>query len=75
MKMLNRKIIMSMLLALPGNGSVITRCSPYFAFGHLVSQHPVIFVRDIEASILELLVRYMYSGQVGTTTVYIASSM
>ena len=27
-------------------------------------KHPVIFVRDVEASILELLVRYMYSGQV-----------
>ena len=65
MKMLNREVIMLMLLPLPGNHPIL----------HLVilfPQHPVIFVRDIEASILELLVRYMYSGQV-CTTVYIAS--
>ena len=31
---------MLMLLALLGNGSEITRCSPYFAFGHLVSAAP-----------------------------------
>jgi len=49
---------------------VLSTCSPYFRslFASVPShQHPVIFVRDIEASILELLVRYMYSGQVSVS--------
>jgi len=46
---------------------VLSTCSPYFRslFSGLPhNQHPVIFIRDIQDSIVELLVRYMYSGQV-----------
>jgi len=49
---------------------VLSTCSPYFRslFASVPShQHPVIFVRDVESSILELLVRYMYSGQVSVS--------
>lgn len=49
---------------------VLSTCSPYFRslFASVpCHQHPVIFVRDVEASILELLVRYMYSGQVSVS--------
>lgn len=49
---------------------ILSTCSPYFRslFASVPgNQHPVIFVRDVEANILELLVRYMYSGQVSVS--------
>jgi len=49
---------------------ILSTCSPYFRslFSTVPrNQHPVIFVRDVDDGILELLVRYMYSGQVSVT--------
>ncbi|XP_023327290.1 protein abrupt [Eurytemora carolleeae] len=49
---------------------VLSTCSPYFRtlFSSVPhNQHPVIFVKDIEDGIVELLVRYMYSGQVSVS--------
>jgi hypothetical protein len=46
---------------------VLSTCSPYFRSlfatvpPHL---HPVVFLKDVEVRIVELLLRYMYSGQV-----------
>ena len=46
---------------------VLSTCSPYFRSlfatvpHHL---HPVVFLKDVEVRIVELLLRYMYSGQV-----------
>lgn len=49
---------------------ILSTCSPYFRslFASVPQhQHPVIFVRDLEPGILELLVKYMYSGQVSVS--------
>ncbi len=45
---------------------VLSACSPYFK--HLLTttkcKHPVIFLKDVEASHVALLLRYMYLGQI-----------
>lgn len=49
---------------------ILSTCSPYFRslFASVPRhQHPVIVIRDMEDGIMELLVRYMYSGQVSVT--------
>ena len=47
---------------------VLSTCSSYFRslFAGVEShQHPVIVLSDVEEEMVELLVRYMYTGQVG----------
>jgi len=46
---------------------VLSTCSPYLRtlFSSIpANQYPVIFIKDIEDCIVELLVRYMYSGEI-----------
>ena len=49
---------------------VLSTCSPYFRSlfaGVAAHQHPVIVISDTRDELVELLVRYMYSGQVSVT--------
>ena len=49
---------------------ILSTCSPYFRslFASVPRhQHPVIVIKDVADEIVELLVRYMYSGQVSVT--------
>jgi hypothetical protein len=50
---------------------VLSTCSPYFrSLFATVPQHlhPVVFLKDVEVRIMELLLRYMYSGQVSVVS-------
>ena len=49
---------------------VLSTCSPYFRSlfaGVAPHQHPVIVISEVREELVELLVRYMYSGQVSVT--------
>ena len=49
---------------------VLSTCSPYFRSlfaGVAPHQHPVIVISEAREELVELLVRYMYSGQVSVT--------
>jgi len=49
---------------------ILSTCSPYFRslFASVPRhQHPVIVIKDMEDGIMELLVKYMYTGQVSVT--------
>lgn len=46
---------------------VLSTCSPYFRslFSSVPRyHHPIVFLKDVDVAVVELLLRYMYSGQV-----------
>jgi len=49
---------------------VLSTCSPYFRslFSSVPRwQHPILFLKDVDTAVVELLLRYMYSGQVSVS--------
>jgi hypothetical protein len=50
----------------PAHKLVLSICSPYFKqlFKHLGKEKSVIFLKDVDPSHLDLLLQYMYKGEI-----------
>ena len=59
----------------PAHKLVLSICSPYFQklFRRLGKEKPVIFLKDVDPKHLELLLQYMYKGEIKVEASYLTS--